>query len=264
MRYTSILKLTTLFLTLAIGAWACCTTVPDTNGLLQFGPGVGTGLKCPGTSTDAALGCGLSPNPTPLNHLDVYYNLSSGTDLDMFRLIIGVPVVSGSTPAAPMIDAVNTYNPGFSMVSNGTDRGGVSCGSFGSGGANAYSACANSGGSYTPTLPSGGNTFAAWKTADLAIGVNPTSFALYYYNLDSLTPLDAGGRYDVFFKSNLPVGTMEIAYGCATTTAGCPCYFTPFTQAGEATPEPSSWLLVSGAAIGIMLSRFRITRKKKS
>jgi hypothetical protein len=182
----------------------------------------------------------------------------------MFRLIIGVPVVSGSTPSAPDIDAVNTYNPGHSTVLNGADRGGVPCGSFGLGGTNAYSACGGSGGANTPTLPSGGNTFAAWKAADLEIGVNPTSFALYYYNLDGLTPLDARGRYDVFFKSNLAVGTMEIAYGCASTTAGCPCYFTPFTQSGQPTPEPASWLLVSGAAIGILLSRFRITRKKKS
>jgi hypothetical protein len=273
MRRNSILKLTTLFLTLAVGAWACCTEVPVANGLLQFGPGVGTGLVCPGTSTDAALGCGLAPNPTPLKQLDVFFNLAnptgSASDLDMFRLIIGVPVASQTRPGVPMIDAVNTYNPGFSTVLDGTDRGGTFCGFFGSGGANAYSACGGSGGAYTPTLPSGGNTFAAWSAAELEIGLNPTYFALYYYNLDNVGggtagDLDPGGRYDVFFKTPLALGTMEIAYGCSTLTAGCPCYFTPFTQSGQSTPEPASWLLVSGAAIGILLSRFRITRKKKS
>ena len=270
MRRTSVLKLTTLFLTLAIGAWACCTDTSQEYPLLQFGPGVGTGLVCSGSSTDVALGCGLAPNPTPLSHLDVYNSAASGTtDLDMFRIIIGVPVASQVQPGAPTIDAVNTYNPGFSTVIDGTDRAGTFCGFFASGGANAYSACGGSGGAYTPTLSSGGNTFAAWDAADLAIGVNPTYFALYYYNLDSVgggTPgdLDAKGLYDVFFKSPLAVGTMEIAYGCANLTGGCPCYYTPFTQAGQVTPEPSSWLLVSGAAIGILLSRFRITRKKKS
>jgi hypothetical protein len=42
------------------------------------------------------------------------------------------------------------------------------------------------------------------------------------------------------------------------------CYSTPVTQAGQAAPGPSSWLLLSGATIGMLLSRLRITRKKKS
>jgi hypothetical protein len=41
------------------------------------------------------------------------------------------------------------------------------------------------------------------------------------------------------------------------------CYSTPFTQAGQAARGPSSWLLLTGATIGMMLSRLRITRKKK-
>jgi len=265
------LKLATLLLAFAIGAWACCSNPGQEYQYLQFGPGVGTGVVCPGTHTDAALGCGLSPNPTPLNHLDVFNSAPSGTtDLDMFRLIIGVPVSSQTQPGAPTIDAVNVYNPGFATVLDGTDRTGTFCGYFSAGSTNPYSACANSG---QPNLSNGGgNSFAAWAAADAAVGVNPAYFALYYYNLDSVGnnvgqnvgDLDAGGRYDVFFKAPMALGTIEIAYGCASLSGGCPCEYTPFTQAGQATPEPASWLLVSGAAIGIMLSRFRITRRKKS
>jgi hypothetical protein len=126
-----------------------------------------------------------------------------------------------------------------------------------------------SGRAYTPTLPSSGNTFDARKAAELDFDVNPAHLALYDHNLDNAGrgtagDLDAKGLYNVFFKSNLALGSMEIAYGCATVTAGCPCCFTPFTQSGQSTPGPSSWLLVSAAAIGILLSRFRITRKKKN
>jgi hypothetical protein len=204
-----------------------------------------------------------------VNHLDIFFDKANPTgsvgDLDMFRLIIGVPVAAGGTVAAPpAISKVDTYNPSLPMVSNTTGWTAISCGSFSSG-TNAYAACVNSGGvGNTPSIPSGGNTFGAWHDADNEIGVDPSYFALYYYNLNSVVDLDAMGYYDVFFQSPLAVGTMEIAYGCVTTSAGCPCYFTPFTQAGQTTPEPSSWLLVAGATIGIMLSRFRITWKRKS
>jgi hypothetical protein len=267
MNSSSILKTAVLLLTLALGAWACCEE-PDVTTGFQFGPGASTGLLCPGSSKDAALGCGLAPNPTPLSQLDIFLNKSGSiSDLEQVRLIIGVPVatVGASAPGAPVIYSVATYNPyptdptHSPVVVNLTAN---FCGWLESGEGNAYSECSIPG-IDTYIVASNGNSFANWAAADAGLGVTAAKFALYYYNLDALEDLGALGLYNVIFKSNLAVGTIEIAYGCSVY-GGCAtdCYSTTFTQAGIATPEPATWILVTVGAFGILLGRMRIRRRE--
>jgi hypothetical protein len=240
-------------------ALACCdpTTTPA---VLQFGPGANTGLTCSGGSTDVALGCGLAPNPTPINHLDVYFNKSSVSDLEQFYLIIGIPVpAGGGTPSAPNIVRVDTYNPYVptkdpSPSVNTSGWAPSFCGNFTSGELNPYDNCG-----LIASSNYGGNSFAAWYGAAAALGLNPSKFALFKYDLSNVEDLGPKGVYDVFFGGNLPVGTMEIAYGCSTNDCPYTCYITPFTNAGQVVPEPSTLLLMSGAAL-IFLGRLR--RKK--
>lgn len=242
-------------------ALACCDP-STTPAVLHFGPGANTGLTCPGGSTDVALGCGLAPNPTPLNHLDVYFNKSSVSDLEQFYLIIGIPVPSGGpTPTAPNIARVDVYNPYVptkdpSPSVNTSGWAPTFCGNFMPGELNPYDNCG-----LVASSNYGGNSFAAWYGAAAALGLDPAKFALFKYNLTNVEDLGPKGVYDIFFAGNLPVGTMEIAYGCSTNYCPYDCYITPFTNAGQVVPEPSTWLLMAGAGL-IFLGRLR--RRKNS
>jgi hypothetical protein len=244
----STLSLTVLFLLAGVSAWACCDAT------LPIGPGANTGILCSGH--DVALGCGLDPNPVPTNHLDIFLNGESGvTNVDIARLIIGIPSTAGAF-APPDIDKVDVYAtyPG-SHTTDGTDRSATSWGSLTSGETNAYHECLGiSGGGGT------GNSFADWHAADLNIGVNSVSFALYYYNLSPLTNLNYGGLYDIFLKSGLPIGTIEIAYGCANGSCSNVCYYTPNQQDGQVVPEPASWLMVAGAGLALLGRLYKKSR----
>jgi hypothetical protein len=259
-RWWFLLTATALVLMTAAQGWACCdpTTTPA---VLQFGPGANTGLTCSGGS-DVALGCGLAPNPTPVNHLDIYFNKSSVSDLETFYLIIGIPVASGgSTPTPPNITRVDTYNPYVptkdpSPSVNTSGWTPTSCGNFMPGELNPYNNCG-----FVASSNYGGNSFAAWYAAAAALGLNPAKFALFKYDLSNVEDLGAQGVYDVFFGGNLPVGTMEVAYGCSTNNCPYDCYITPFTNAGQVVPEPSTFMLMAGAGL-ILLGR--AWRKRRS
>jgi hypothetical protein len=116
--------------------------------------------------------------------------------------------------------------------------------------------------SYPNGAASGGNSYAAWSAADTVLGVNSSNgFALYYYDLSPALNATNQGLYDIFLTGTLPIGTIEIAYGCATGTCGNYCYVTPFTNAGQVVPEPSSFLLVGGAAPALITARLRRKRQ---
>jgi len=242
-----------LMLTMSQGVWACCDPATTTSAL-YFGPGANTGLTCSGTSTDVALGCGGSPNPTPVNHLDVFFNKSSVSDLEQFYLIIGIPVVAGGpNPAAPNITRVDTYNPYTPtkdpLPSSSTTGWAASlCGALtASTAGDAYSVCGLN-------VTDKSNTFTNWYNAAAGLGLNPVKFVLFQYNISSVEDIGPKGVYDVFFGGNLPVGTMEIAYGCSTNNCPYECYSTPFSQAGQTVPEPSTLLMMAGAGL-IFLGR---------
>jgi hypothetical protein len=226
---------------------------------LHFGPGANTGLLCPGGSSDVALGCGLHPNPTPLNHLDVFQTSGGAESIDNFYLLIGIPVPSGGAmPSAPSITRVDTYNPYAPTKdpSPSVNTSGWSpsfCGWFTAGESNPYAECGLS-------TPNSSNSFTNWYAAAAALGLNPAQFAVFQYHLSGLEPLGPKGLYDVFFGGPLPVGTMEIAYGCSTGSSGATCYVTPMTEAGQVVPEPSTWFMMAGAAL-IFLGRLRRFRR---
>ncbi len=206
-------------------------------------------LVCPGTSVDAALGCGLNPNPTPVNELSIYLNKANVSDLEVFKLIVGVPLGSASAPApgAPAITQVVVYNPYVPLdptpATYPNDVSASFCGWLSPGEANAYGECGFS------DVNSGGNSFANWSAADQELGVNPAKFALYAYDLGYVEDLGNKGLYDVFFAAPLPIGTIEIAFG-QSTNGDMGCYLTSFLNAGQVVPEPSSVLL---AGIGLLL-----------
>lgn len=257
-----LLLLTILVLASAPSALACCDPV-STPAVLHFGPGASTGLLCPGSSTDVALGCGGEPNPTPLNHLDVFLNAAGVSDLEMFYLIIGIPVPGGGgTPSAPNITKVVTYNA-YTPVkdpSPSTSTTGWApsfCGWLTSSSSDAYAACG-----FT-NVSNGSNSFTNWSGAAADLGLSASKFALFKYDLSNVEDLGPKGLYDVFFGGNLPVGTMEIAYGCSTNNCPYTCYITPFTEAGQAVPEPATWLLVSGAGL-ILLGRLWRNRGRRT
>lgn len=240
---------------LLIGLAVAALQAQATPAILHFGPGANTGLLCPGGSTDAALGCGLHPNPTPVNHLDVFFNSAGVPYLDVFYLIIGIPVATGGgTPAAPNITRIDTYNPyvptkdPFPSV-NTTGWTASFCGWFTSGESNPYSECGLS-------TPNSSNNFGNWYTAASALGLDPEKFAIFQYNFGGVEALGPKGLYDIFFAGDLPIGTMEIAYGCATSSSTPSCYVTPMTEAGQVVPEPSTLLLMVGAGL-VFLGRRR-------
>lgn len=229
---------------------------------LHFGPGANTGLVCPDGSTDVALGCGSHPNPTPVNQLSVFQNSGGAGDINTFYLLIGIPVPSGGgTPSAPSIVRVDTYNPYAptkdpSPSVNTAGWAASFCGWFTTGELNPYAECGLS-------TPNASNNFTNWYTAAAALGLNPEKFAIFQYNLVGLEPLGPKGLYDIFFGGSLPVGTMEIAYGCSTGSSGSTCYVTPITEAGQVVPEPSTLLLMAGAAL-VFLGRLRWSRKNSA
>ena len=256
-----LLKSVVLSLMVSLLAWGCCET--DTT-ILNIGPGAGTGLFCPDGTTDVAKGCGLAPNPVPANHLDIYVDSANVyTSLDIFRLIIGIPLAPGtSAPLAsslPQIDYVRVYNPYPTDPSpsfNGTNIPASNCShALLTAGENAYTECLG----FTPSS-TGGNTFTNWQSAAQDLGLNPSAFALFYYSITPIENALGRGLYDIGLTGNLPVGTMEIAYGCATGYCSDYCYVTPFQNAGQVVPEPSSWLLVGGAALAFAAARFRRRR----
>lgn len=105
----SVYRLVLVSLLTAFVVWGCCDT--DYNAILNIGPGAGTG-KCPNGVTDAALGCSLSPNPVPTDHLDIYVNTTLlSSSLDIYKLIIGIPLPAGASASLPQIDKIMVYNP---------------------------------------------------------------------------------------------------------------------------------------------------------
>ena len=260
-RRALLLKTVILSLMVALAAWSCCET--DTT-ILNIGPGSSTGLFCPDGTTDVATGCGLAPNPVPADHLDIY--VDSGniyTSLDIYRLIIGIPLApGGAVPtlgSLPAIDQVAVYNPYPTDPSPDIYSANINASNCShallTSGENAYTECLG----YTPSS-TGGNTFANWQSAAQDLGLNPDRFALFYYSLTPVYNTVGHGLYDITLTGNLPVGTMEIAYGCATGYCDRYCYVTPFDNSGQVVPEPSSLVLVGAA--GLLLAAARFRRKK--
>jgi len=262
----SIFRAIALSLLAAFVVWGCCETDPT---ILNIGPGAGP-AKCPDGTTNAYLGCGLGPNPVPTNHLDIYVDATSNlSSLDISALIIGIPLASGvSAPSAgslPQIDYIQVYNPAgegspstygtaFNISAQSCDPSGFDY--LSSPETNAYHECWSGYGGN-----SGNNSWSNWSGAAQDLGLNPVRFALYWYDIAGAQDAVNHGLYDIFLTGNLPVGTMEIAYGCATGYCDDYCYVTPFTNAGQVVPEPSSFLLVAGAALALVGARLR---KKRS
>jgi len=232
--------------------------------VLHIGPGALTGLLCSDGVTDAALGCGVHPNPVPSDHLDVFANSGGMSSLDWLYIIVGVPVAAGETnptslPAIVGVDVFSPYVPEGSRYLSSTYSGtlnAVFCGELTPSSSNAYVECGFTG------VANNSNSFVNWAAAAASLGLTPERFALFSYDLGPVEALAAKGLYDVSFTAPLPVGTIEVAYGCATGAYDA-CALTPFTEAGQVIviPEPAGLLLV--AAGGSMLIIFGLLRLRK-
>lgn len=246
------------------------------------------------TCAVGALPCHQDPEYIGSNDLSVFVNSSGGNlAMDMpVLLILGLPNFPGGLP--PMISGAtlytnyvaNTSNPGLSTYStsraiapptlngtNGAPGGGLYYGgqwNTTTGAAN-QTLTAGTGTDVYSILHLAGadnsNNWTNWSGADHTIGVNPTSFSIFVYEME--TPLATGNLMDVRFSgSGLPLGAFAIAYGCNENDTSIPCpkgvesQGTPFTRAGMTTtatgvPESGSYVLMSFglACLGLLVRR---------
>jgi hypothetical protein len=199
-----------LFLAVSASAWACTNCTLSETGLV-----IGSNTGTPYT-----------PNPVTPTHLDIYN--TTGVTLSNLYLILGVPTTAPNP--VPTANSVTAHPCGVYNSSGDT---------------NPFDNCISN--TYT-----GGsqNNFTAWQGADKPVlGLTATTFYLYSYHLASL-PSSATTPLQVNMSPGLPVGTIEVAYGWATS--GTICYATTLTNDGQVTPEPASFMMVGGAALALL------------
>lgn len=107
----------------------------------------------------------------------------------------------------------------------------------------------------TQTKPTGG---------EVGLGINPTSFSLFQYQINTPLLHGVGGMDTIDFNSDLPLGTYVIGYGLNSQHT----FSTPFTEAGfvtgappppPAVPAPSSVVLL-GIGLAVIVARACLVR----
>ncbi|MHB8652821.1 MAG: hypothetical protein ACYDA9_02980 [Terriglobia bacterium] len=228
---------------------------------LHIGPGLGTSCQA---------GCAGDPNEVGLNKLDIWDVGSGGPYANPLLLIIGIRNDSSGGTGAPTTIGVST-NLSSTAVGQlgGTDAYG---GDWAQSGANAGYAglWSNSSGNDVYTfvkldLGTSGNSQADksnnwtnWSGAPGDAGV--TGFGIYVYELNN-TGLSGGNGVNITFGSNLPTGTLAIAFAC--TDSSCSNnpnpYDTAFTEAGDVTvPEPALRVMLGMS----LICAFGLLRRK--
>lgn len=182
-------------------------------------------------------------------------------------LILGVPNDSVNLFAKDPIGSVTFYNPypggsgvagtsAFAAAGTYGLKAAVAGGFFGdmTAGSEVYSFLDLKG----PTDNS--DSFTNWSAADLAFNsIDSKNYGIYVFALSGAN-LGPKGLVNLLINGGLPVGTYVVAYG--QNSRGKPTDV-PFTEAGlttcrgNATPEPTSLLLMGSGLLAIALSRRR-------
>jgi hypothetical protein len=169
-----------------------------------------------------------------------------------WQLILGIPDVTSGAPTITSVD-------GTAVSISGTFSGSLTSAS---GSTDAYTAAG------FVMADTNSNNWSNWSGADQSLlGLNPSSFGLFVYNITEPPNLGAKDTVSLQFDS-LSAGTFVIAYGQIASGSKITVYDTPFTEAGletgttSAVPEPSTIALALSGLVGFGLVGVRRFRRR--
>lgn len=233
--FTSTLAMLALF---GLNGSALADTIDPSN--LHIGPGLGTPCQ---------MGCAGSPNLISSNSLDIWNVGGGGPYADPILLIIAVPDDSKGTGVPMGITVSTNLSSSASGQLGGSDvYGGKWNTSTGFAGFwtqksndDVYTFLHLDLNSKGKSQADNSNNWTNWSGAPGDAHVS--GFGIFVYELDN-TGLFGKNGINIDFSSDLPTGTLVIAFAC--TNSSCSQnpnpYDTAFTEAGDmtmSTPEPS-------------------------
>ncbi|MDA8155173.1 MAG: PEP-CTERM sorting domain-containing protein [Actinomycetota bacterium] len=188
----------------------------------------------------------------------IYQNSNSPANAlyNPLLLIIGIPnvdassVIGGSFP----LPGISVNNGGTGQLGGADVYGGNW--NYGAGSPSGFGGDMTSGDEIYSFLGITGtdhsNSFTNWSGADKTLGIDPTEFATFVFELtDTNINLYPNKQVVDVTLSGIKPGTLAVAYGQDATHL----YDTPFTQAGmiNKVPEPSSIFLLGSGVLGLAL-----------